>query len=291
MPEVRFVLRLKQKLRKGAKFSTRDDKAHRAQVPSEDALPDKDVLEALLQEWWSLVKEVSMTRIEAATILNEEEVGDASQQKPQMKEDSPPKSDNDILQLNCFGTKLRHVHLREELINITKLIYLRSCLSGPALKAIEGRRGESWIFPQLSLVGLKSYTHDGAAQLTRVHDVLNRHFIQLNAHGKNVISGLNGTFTFTHFLPTFAHNKEETSIWGRNRLKGLRHGQDITSDEFLAFLLDQARIRESDDATRTKATLKKDKPEYEKRESELWFRTALDPCNMDRSVSCVAGII
>ncbi|KRY26002.1 hypothetical protein T01_7694, partial [Trichinella spiralis] len=112
--------------------------AHRAQVPSEDALPDKDVLEALLKEWWSLVKEVSMTRIEAATILNEEEVGDASQQKPQLKEDSPPKSDNDILQLNCFGTKLRHVHLREELINITKLHYLRSCLSGPALKAIEG---------------------------------------------------------------------------------------------------------------------------------------------------------
>ncbi|KRY26428.1 hypothetical protein T01_7129 [Trichinella spiralis] len=177
--------------------------AHRAQVPSEDALPDKDVLEALLKEWWSLVKEVSMTRIEAATILNEEEVGDASQQKPQLKEDSPPKSDNDILQLNCFGTKLRHVHLREELINITKLHYLRSCLSGPALKAIEGLRGESWIFPQLSLVGLKSYTHDGAAQLTRLHNELNRHFIQLNAHGKNVISGLNGHFClhslFTHF--------------------------------------------------------------------------------------------
>ncbi|OUC48882.1 hypothetical protein D917_05894 [Trichinella nativa] len=51
---------------------------------------------------------------------------------------------------------------------------------------------------------------------------------------------------------------------------------EITSDEFLAFLLDQARIRESNNATRTKATLKKDKPEYEKREkSELWFWTAL----------------
>ncbi|KRX34037.1 hypothetical protein T05_3719 [Trichinella murrelli] len=36
---------------------------------------------------------------------------------------------------------------------------------------------------------------------------------------------------------------------------------EITSDEFLAFLLDQARIRESNNATRTKATLKKDKPE------------------------------
>ncbi|KRX19971.1 hypothetical protein T07_10043 [Trichinella nelsoni] len=53
---------------------------------------------------------------------------------------------------------------------------------------------------------------------------------------------------------------------------------EITSDEFLAFLLDQARIRESDNATRTKATLKKDKPEYEKREkSELQFRTAAVP--------------
>ncbi|KRX51444.1 hypothetical protein T06_12094, partial [Trichinella sp. T6] len=31
--------------------------AHRAQVPPEYALPDKDVLEAALQDWWSLVKE------------------------------------------------------------------------------------------------------------------------------------------------------------------------------------------------------------------------------------------
>ncbi|KRX15678.1 hypothetical protein T07_8636 [Trichinella nelsoni] len=50
---------------------------------------------------------------------------------------------------------------------------------------------------------------------------------------------------------------------------------EITSDEFLAFLLDQTRIRESDNATRRKASLKKDKPEYEKREKcELRFRTA-----------------
>ncbi|KRX19972.1 hypothetical protein T07_2696 [Trichinella nelsoni] len=112
--------------------------AHRAQVPSEDALPYKGVLEAALQEWWSLVKEATMTRIDAATFLNEEEAGDASQQKPQLKENSPPKSDGDIMQLNRFGTNLRRVHLREELSNITKLHYLRSCLSGPALKATEG---------------------------------------------------------------------------------------------------------------------------------------------------------
>ncbi|KRZ91577.1 hypothetical protein T08_9316 [Trichinella sp. T8] len=53
-------------------------------------------------------------------------------------ENPPPKSDGDILHLNLFGTNLRRVHLREELSNITKLHYLRSCLSGPALKAVEG---------------------------------------------------------------------------------------------------------------------------------------------------------
>ncbi|XP_003382037.1 conserved hypothetical protein [Trichinella spiralis] len=106
-------------------LNARYAEAHRAQVPSEDALPDKDVLEAPLQEWWSLVKELSMMRIEAATFLNEEEAGDTSQQKPQLNENSPPKSDGDILQLNRFGTNLRRVHLREELSNITELHYLR----------------------------------------------------------------------------------------------------------------------------------------------------------------------
>ncbi|KRY52444.1 hypothetical protein T03_3432 [Trichinella britovi] len=110
------------------------------------------------------------------------------------------------------------------------------------------------MFPRLYLVGLKSYAHDETAQLTRLHDELNRHFLQLNALEKN----------------SFVTDKMDN---------------EITSDEFLAFLLDQARIRESNNATRTKATLKKDKPEYEKRGSELWFRTALGPCNMDQSVS------
>ncbi|KRZ47812.1 hypothetical protein T02_3384, partial [Trichinella nativa] len=68
--------------------------AHRAQFPSEYALPDKDVLEAALQEGWSLVKE--------------------------LMENPSPKSDGGILHLNLFGTNLRRVHLREELSNITK---------------------------------------------------------------------------------------------------------------------------------------------------------------------------
>ncbi|KRZ47854.1 hypothetical protein T02_11262, partial [Trichinella nativa] len=39
---------------------------------------------------------------------------------------------------------------------------------------VRRRRGESWMFPRLSLVILQSYAYDGAAQLTRMHDELNR---------------------------------------------------------------------------------------------------------------------
>ncbi|KRZ47796.1 hypothetical protein T02_6074, partial [Trichinella nativa] len=48
------------------------------------------------------------------------------------------------------------------------------CAAQESISPPAGRRGESWMFPRLSLVILQSYAYDGAAQLTRMHDELNR---------------------------------------------------------------------------------------------------------------------
>ncbi|KRZ88521.1 hypothetical protein T08_14646 [Trichinella sp. T8] len=168
---------------------------------------------------------------------------------------------------NRFGTKLRCVHRREEVSSITQLLYLRSCLSSPALKAIEGVTDVVE-----SLVVLNSCADDGAAELTRLHDELNGHILELKALGKNANSGL------SVFHPLLLIIKKKLRSGTVTDCKGFvtdKMDDEITLDEFLAYLFDQTRIRESDNATRTKATLKKDKPEYEKREKyELRFRTA-----------------
>ncbi|KRX42424.1 hypothetical protein T05_11669, partial [Trichinella murrelli] len=237
---------------------------HRAQVPLEDPLPDKYALEAALQEWRSLAEEVSMTRIVAATFLDKKEANDASQQKSPLKKNSPPQSQleklNDLTLPKC-------VNRREEVSSITHLLYQRSCLSSPALKAIEGVTDVVE-----SLVVLNSCADDGAAELTRLHDELNGHILELKALGENANSGL------SVFHPLLLIIKKKLRSGTVNDCKGFvtdKMDDEITLDEFLAYVFDQTRIRESDNATRTKATLKKDKPVYEKREKyEIRFRTA-----------------
>ncbi|KRZ08832.1 hypothetical protein T11_11741 [Trichinella zimbabwensis] len=211
--------------------------AHRAQVALEDVLPDGESLEAALDEWRELRKDVFTTRTRADTFLKEKEKSKEPVAKPAFTEKSGPqlqlgklqsvplpKFDGDILEFKSFWDQFEvSVDRREDLGAITKLLHLRSCLSGAALKAIEG-------------------ITDKAAELTRLHDELNRHFLELRALGKDVDANLSG---FHAFLPMIKKPLPPDTLeaW-RSFVQDLTDEQ-ITSVAFLSFLLYQTRIKSS----------------------------------------------
>ncbi|KRZ71642.1 hypothetical protein T08_5300, partial [Trichinella sp. T8] len=109
-----------------------------------------------------------------------------------------PKFDGDILQFKSFWDQFESsIHQQEGLNDITKLLHLRSCLSGSALKAIEGVTICAENYPEvvqtlktrfyripdvveshvLSVMNVKACSNEGAGELTRLHDDLNRHFL------------------------------------------------------------------------------------------------------------------
>ncbi|KRY62714.1 hypothetical protein T4A_342, partial [Trichinella pseudospiralis] len=111
-----------------------------------------------------------------------------------------PKFDGDILQFKAFWDQFEvNIDRREDIGAINKFLHLRSCLSGAALKAIEGITVCEENYPGvvqtlhnrfhhvpevveshvLKVVSLKECSDDGAADLTRLHDDLNRHFLEL----------------------------------------------------------------------------------------------------------------
>ncbi|KRX53289.1 hypothetical protein T06_7451, partial [Trichinella sp. T6] len=156
-----------------------------------------------------------------------------------------PKFDGDILQFKSFGDQFESsIHQQKGLNDITKLLHLRSCLSGSALKAIEGVTICAENYPEivqtlntrfyripdvveshvLSVMNVKACSNEGAGELTRLHDDLNRHFLELKALGKDVNCGLSGFHvilpTLTRKLPsgtvteweTFVKNKKDDKI-------------------------------------------------------------------------------
>ncbi|KRY46195.1 hypothetical protein T03_234 [Trichinella britovi] len=110
---------------------------------------------------------------------------------------------------------------------VSNCLHLRSCLSGSALKAIEGiticaenysevlRTLKSRFYRLtdvveshvLSVMNVRACSNKGAGELTRLHDELNRHFLEMKALGKDVNCGLNGCHVI---LPTL--KRKETSF-------------------------------------------------------------------------------
>ncbi|KRY99072.1 hypothetical protein T4B_144, partial [Trichinella pseudospiralis] len=248
--------------------------AHRAQVALEDALPDGESLEAALDEWSELCKEVLTTRTKADTFLKEKDTGEAADVKPAPTEKlSPqsslgklqpvplPKFDGDILQFKAFWDHFEvSVDRREDLGAITKLHHLRSCLTGAALKAVEGITVCAENYPEVvrtlhdrfhrvpevveshvsSVLGLRECSEDGTAELTRLHDELNCHFLELRALGKDVDTKLSG---FHALLPMIKRKLRPDTLEAWRAFVQDMTDEQITSVAFLSFLLKQTRIK------------------------------------------------
>ncbi|KRX43387.1 hypothetical protein T09_15707 [Trichinella sp. T9] len=92
----------------------------------------------------------------------------------------------------------------------------------------------------LKVVSLKECSDDGAADLTRLHDDLNRHFLELRALGKDVDANLSG---FHALLPIIKKKLPPDTLeaW-RAFVQGMTN-EKITSSVFLSFLWNQSRIK------------------------------------------------
>ncbi|KRZ12273.1 hypothetical protein T11_3417 [Trichinella zimbabwensis] len=205
-----------------------------------------------------------------------------------------PKFDGDILQFKSFWDQFESsIHQREGLSDITKFLHLRSCLSGSALKAIESVTICAENYPEvvqtlksrfyrlpdvveshvLSVMNVKACSNEGAGELTRLHDDLNRHFLELKALGKDVNCGLSG---FHVILPTLKRKLPSGTVTEWKTFIKDKKDDEIHSDVFLSFLLEQARIKDTDIGARTKAPTKgyHQEPHLSARKPELRFTTA-----------------
>ncbi|XP_003382269.1 Pao retrotransposon peptidase family protein [Trichinella spiralis] len=174
-----------------------------------------------------------------------------------------PKFDGNILEFKSFWAQFEvSIDRREDLGAITKFLHLRSCLSGAALKAIEGITVCAENYPEvvqtlhnrfhrvpevveshvLKVVSLKECSDDGAADLTRLLDDLNRHFLELRALGKDVDANLSG---FHALLPIIKKKLPPDTLEAWRAFVQELTNEKITSSVFLSFLLNQSQIKGS----------------------------------------------
>ncbi|KRY45546.1 hypothetical protein T03_9972 [Trichinella britovi] len=223
--------------------------AHRAQVTLEDLLHDGESLEAVLDEWRELCKEVFTTRTRADTFLKGKDESKEPMATPALTEKSGsksqlgklkpvplPKFDDNILEFKSFWDQFEvNIDRREDIGAITKFLHLRSY--APQSIPSSAEVVESHV---LKVVSLKECSDDGAADLTRLHDDLNRHFLELRALGKDVDANLSG---FHALLPIIKKKLPPDTLeaW-RAFVQGMTN-EKITSSVFLSFLLNQSRIK------------------------------------------------
>uniref|UniRef100_A0A5S6Q5P7 DUF1758 domain-containing protein n=1 Tax=Trichuris muris TaxID=70415 RepID=A0A5S6Q5P7_TRIMR len=153
------------------------------------------------------------------------------------------------------------VHSRQELSDVTKFIYLKSALRGPALEAVAGlsitsanyaiavdllknRFGRPNVIVQnhiLSLLEMPSCTHASAERLRQLHDNLNWHVRALCAMGKDPASQLSAADVllciFKMKLPHVIRKKWETEL--------LINGGEVSLDTLFHFLQTHVEVEES----------------------------------------------
>ncbi|KRY28041.1 hypothetical protein T01_6882 [Trichinella spiralis] len=293
--------------------------ARRAQVALEDALPDGEALEATLREWHELSIEIFETRNHVGIFLKEKGNGPAVNPRqtanltPVAEQVKPPrvplpKFDGGILQFKSFwdqfessthqGRSQRHHKVSPlEIVSIwfssegnRRCYHLCRELPGSSadsedpILSTPRRGGESrsecdeceGVFKR------RSWGVDQAPR--RFEPALPR------AEGLGQRCQLRSEWFSRHL----ANTEEETPVWNGDRMENLYQGQERRRDTFgriLAFLFEQARIKDTDIGSRTKAPTKghQQEPHLNARKSDLRFTTAAVQMESDRGCAVCKG--
>ncbi|KRY14835.1 hypothetical protein T12_909 [Trichinella patagoniensis] len=184
-----------------------------------------------------------------------------------------PTYDGDVLQFKGFWDQFEAaVHLREDLQDVTKLVHLRSCLTGAAREAIDGvttsaenyqavvqllhdrfyRPSDVLDAHLLEILNMKTGVVKGKAGLLSLHDRLNRHIVELKAIGRDLDTAVSA---FRAVLPLMVSRlpKEIHSRW-KVRAEQLSEEQ-MTAQTFLTFLTAQAHCSvDSEPSTKRERT-------------------------------------
>ncbi|XP_003376605.1 hypothetical protein Tsp_00829 [Trichinella spiralis] len=184
-----------------------------------------------------------------------------------------PTYDGDVLQFKGFWDQFEAaVHRREDLQDFTKLVHLRSCLTGAAREAIDGVTTSSENYQAvvqllhdrfyrpsdvldahlLELLNMKTGVVKGKAGLLSLHDRLNRHIIELKAIGRDFDTAVSAFRAMLPFMVSCLP-KEIQSRW-KVRAEQLSEEQ-MTAQTFLTFLAEQARCAvDSEQSTKRERT-------------------------------------
>ncbi|KFD62009.1 hypothetical protein M514_25819 [Trichuris suis] len=252
-------------------------RANEIQEELERLLTDDDLLADEVNSWMIFEKEVRELRAQVRKYL--EDAG----RKPELTKDGEvisssgqlsgpllpkwnlPTFDGNVLEFTAFWDQYEAgVHSRTDLNNVTKLVYLRSALTGNALKAVEGfsvtnanysavvdalkqRFGRRRAIIECHVKSLlelgRADTCVGAAELREFYDALNLHVRALVAldHDPCV-----GKLTATDILVTmFKDRLAEAKRKPWEERNSPSEDKTVSLDSFLDFLLSQVEIEEA----------------------------------------------